>query len=435
MGTEVEAFLGPLEAVVGWKDQLKSAVVFSLTPHLGLVPATGSLLRELRLRFETPAESDDKVAERWGSEASKSCTIVYFTQFEFGDQSDESATAWTGQQVVPHIATVDEALALLGSNAAIAGISRYGKTHLWAAAAVLLEFENRAGRAGILEALRYPSEYVRELAADRLRESGSQTDAAIPALIDVARNDPSYGARLRAATALGAMGSRGVPALMAVLAPGVSTDRWGAIFALGQMGPIASPAVPELVQILKTHPDGAQRRQAAESLGKMGEAAAAAIPSLIDALRDQDDHVRYRSVEALGCMGPSASQAIPALRQSLQDSYSELPWVAIVSLGQVGPFPLAEVVAVLRTNKNWGARCAAAKALGKRGREAQAAIPALIDALGDKDYSVRSNAAEALGLMGAAAREALPALRNSLQDRYVKIAATRSIEQIETDAT
>jgi hypothetical protein len=178
MGTEVEAFLGPLEAVRHWKDQLKSVAVFSLNPALGLVPATGSLLRELRLRFETPTAPDKEVAERWGSGASKDCTIAYFTAFEFGDDSNESVTVWANQQVVPHIATLDDALALLGTNAASAGIGRYRKTHLWAAAAVLQEFESRAGHAGILEALRYPSEYVRELAADRLRECGPSKAAA-----------------------------------------------------------------------------------------------------------------------------------------------------------------------------------------------------------------------------------------------------------------
>lgn len=344
-----------------------------------------------------------------------------------------SVRAWTGGQVLPEIRSLDETLERLGSNAASAGIDRYRKTHLWAAAAVLQEFEKR-GPAGLIEALQHPSEHVRQLAGHKLGQSGPHAEA-IPALIDTARNDLSYGGRLRAASALGTMGPQGVAALKAVLAPGVSTDRWGAIFALGQMGAAASASVPELVQILKNAPARADRREAAQSLGKIGEAAAAAIPALIDALRDDDRHVRYRCVEALGLMGPSASRAIPALRRSLEDSYKEVHWAAIVSLGQVGPFPIADVVAALRTNTSWRVRCEAAKTLGKRGKEASSAIPALISALNDKDHLVRWNAAEALGMMGAAATDALPALRKSLEDPYVKKSAARSIEQIQSEPT
>jgi len=43
----------------------------------------------------------------------------------------------------------------------------------------------------------------------------------------------------------------------------------------------------------------------------------------------------------------------------------------------------------------------AAKLLGTLGKDARAAIPALIEALSDEDHSVRSNAADMLGGMGA----------------------------------
>ncbi len=432
MGTEVEAFLGSTEAVRCWKDQLTSVVIFSLTPDLGLVPATGALLSELRQRFQAPDDTDGEVAERWGREASKGCTIAYFTAFEFGDEGGESAVIWTGQQVVRRVATVNGALELLGAKPASVGIDRYRKTHLWAAAAVLQQLENRGGLGGVIEGLKHPSEYVRELAACGLRRYGPEAQAANPMLVEMAKNDPGYGARLSATMALEAIGSTAVPALKALLAPGELQDRWGAIFALGRIGPAGSSAVPDLIRILKTEKDSNQRRAAAETLGKIGEAAASAIPALIDAMRCEDRFVRYHSAVALGMMGPSASQAIPALKQALQDSYREVHWVAVVSLGKVGPFPMAEVLAALKTNSSWVVRSDAAKTLGKLGKDAQAAIPALIDALGDKDHSVRSRAAEALGLLGAAAKEAVPALRKAMEDRYVKRAAIKSIEQIQS---
>lgn len=47
MGAEVDVFLGPLEALQRWKEQLPSVVVFALTPELGLVPETEELHQEL----------------------------------------------------------------------------------------------------------------------------------------------------------------------------------------------------------------------------------------------------------------------------------------------------------------------------------------------------------------------------------------------------
>jgi HEAT repeat protein len=193
---------------------------------------------------------------------------------------------------------------------------------------------------------------------------------------------------------------------------------------------MASSAVAELIQILAAEPDVNQRRAAAETLGNIGKEAAAAVPALIDTLRDEDEHVRYHCVVALGMIGPAASHAIPALKQMRQDSYREVHWAAVVSLRKIGPFPIAEVIAELKTNSSWVIRSDAAKMLGETGKEAQAAIPVLIDALNDKDHSVRSNAAMALGLMGSAAKDAVPALQGILEDPRTKKAASKAIEQI-----
>jgi len=75
-------------------------------------------------------------------EASKGRTIAYFTAFEFGD---EGAVVWTNQKEVDHSASVAGALEILGTSRVSAGIDRYRKSHFWAAAAVLQEFERRDG--------------------------------------------------------------------------------------------------------------------------------------------------------------------------------------------------------------------------------------------------------------------------------------------------
>ncbi len=60
-------------------------------------------------------------------------------------------------------------------------------------------------------------------------------------------------------------------------------------------------------------------------------------------------------------------------------------------------------------------RRAAAKGLAEAGPDAKPAVPALIDALKDKD--VRTDAAVALGDIGPAAKDAVEPLRDAVSDK------------------
>jgi HEAT repeat protein len=112
-------------------------------------------------------------------------------------------------------------------------------------------------------------------------------------------------------------------------------------------------------------------------------------------------------------MGPAARDAVAALKQSLQDK--DVHWQAVLALLSVGPLAeaLPELIRTLNTDSDWTLRSAAAQTLGRLGKEAQAAVPALIAALADKDSFVCSHAAEAIGSIGPAARAAIPALQNN----------------------
>lgn len=75
-------------------------------------------------------------------------------------------------------------------------------------------------------------------------------------------------------------------------------------------------------------------------------------------------------------------------------------------------------------------RTRAARALGESRREA--AVPALMAALGDPDEAVRLAAVDALARMRGSAREAVPALERALADQApaVRAAAGRALDQI-----
>lgn len=78
-------------------------------------------------------------------------------------------------------------------------------------------------------------------------------------------------------------------------------------------------------------------------------------------------------------------------------------------------------------------RYSAAKALGKYGPEATAAVPALADALQDQDSDVRMGAAYALAKIGPDAEDAVPALQAALKDKNkdVREAADYALKQIQ----
>lgn len=111
MGFDLNAFLGRTSELRTWKGRLPSAVVCELSGDLGLVPVTGKLFQELRARLGEeeanrldaaqayatyPSPSHEEGARRWGSEASGSTAVAYVSMGEFGNQSHEEATLWSG---------------------------------------------------------------------------------------------------------------------------------------------------------------------------------------------------------------------------------------------------------------------------------------------------------------------------------------------------
>ncbi|MBN2453282.1 MAG: HEAT repeat domain-containing protein, partial [Candidatus Omnitrophica bacterium] len=137
-------------------------------------------------------------------------------------------------------------------------------------------------------------------------------------------------------------------------------------------------AVPELIKALGDKNDDV-RKNAAEALGRIGQAAKDAVPALVKALGDKNDVVRKNAAETLGRIGPDAKDAVPELIQAVDD------------IGN-----------------------AAAEAIGKIGLPA---VPALIQALKDKNYFIRDEAAEILGRIGPAAKAAVPAIIQYMLNR------------------
>jgi HEAT repeat protein len=95
--------------------------------------------------------------------------------------------------------------------------------------------------------------------------------------------------------------------------PAPRSEKALAAEALSRIGP---PAVPMLVEALKS-PDGDVRRQACAVLMRMGPDAKEAVPDLVMLLDDEDQELRKMAATALGRIGPDAAPAVPALMRAM----------------------------------------------------------------------------------------------------------------------
>ncbi len=171
-------------------------------------------------------------------------------------------------------------------------------------------------------------------------------------------------------------GESNVQELIYRLRNGSARQRWNAIVDLEEQG--AQEAVPALLEFLD-FPDAGVRANIAHALGVLGDINDKRVgTALVTLLDDPDPLVRINAAESSGIL--RISESIHAL------------------------------VNVLYTDKDALVRLHAAEALGII--HDPAALPALIEALDDRDEGVRAYSAAAIGDLAAV--EALPILKQKL---------------------
>jgi HEAT repeat protein len=112
--------------------------------------------------------------------------------------------------------------------------------------------------------------------------------------------------------------------------------RLQAVDQLGQMGPLAASAVPELVRALKSD-DPPLRAEAATSLGRIHSEPQTIIPLLMAGLDDSSGSVRAAAAGALAEYGPLAKAAVPKLVPLLKTQDKDLRRATSVALRQIDP--------------------------------------------------------------------------------------------------
>ena len=139
-----------------------------------------------------------------------------------------------------------------------------------------------------------------------------------------------------------------------------------------------------------------------------------ALTAMIDRLaKEKDGQVRLAVLDALTAMGRDAEPAVAALVQTLRTDLGgggeealHQDYRSALALAAIGK-PAVEGLRSLLKEKKVSVRAESAMALGRIGKDAEAAIPDLVGLLGDKNERIGREAPLALGRIGTAATDAL----------------------------
>jgi hypothetical protein len=183
-------------------------------------------------------------------------------------------------------------------------------------------------------------------------------------------------------------------------------------------------AVPVLIELLR-HANEGVRTTAAKGLRAIGPAARDATPALALGLSDTEE-VQEKSFQALSAIGPGAEAAVPALKAIIRAEPGRGP-------------AFAGYVASDSYTAKWP-RIAAATVLARIAPGDEEILPALLQALHDReepDKRLLCAALETLGGLGPRARAAVPGLLEILKaepDDYSVMRAGETLKRIDPGA-
>lgn len=288
----------------------------------------------------------------------------------------------------------------------------------------------------LVEAMMDKDAHVRRRAGNALGFIRSSPEVTAPALIK-ALKDPDEGQMGEASVAqiaafalgrFGADAAPAIPALMETMKSGHADTRRASIHALGSLGKQNAKVVKAIVGVLKNDPDFSLRAAAARSVGKIGPNAKDAIPALWEMLRlpieveipggqDSVTAARCESALALGDMAAAAKELVPEMAKMIPDKTVPISVrrCIVQALGKIGPDAKEGVPALVGALKadGGGMQDPAIKSLAKIGRPA---IPAVVGLLENGKGEERCEALHVLRLMGPEARGALLAVEKACKD-------------------
>jgi HEAT repeat protein len=173
-------------------------------------------------------------------------------------------------------------------------------------------------------------------AAKELGPLTREFDESVIRIVTSFLNDPDGQVRNSALDVLGEIGPKAklaLPNLMQLVADSTNETRVHVLPVLSKVG--REDALPTLMTALSDH-DGEVRNASAFAMVELGAAAKPATPALIKCLKDSNLNVRANAAWALGSIGPDAAEAISSLQDaSRQDKVPDVRDRAMWALSRI----------------------------------------------------------------------------------------------------
>ena len=288
--------------------------------------------------------------------------------------------------------------------------------------------------------LHHKSARIRAMAAQAIGAAGLYGREAVPDLIQTldhpgdGSEESQLSVRAGVILAIGNVGASSAPAVPKLLEILRSSPRLQglAIGALAGIGTTHADVVPTLISLMKNSSVPGQRAFAAQNLGRIGSAAKDATPALLEVLKQKQAVVKDRAVfglhfvvlqmqhrevqrqalYALGSMRPAAQSAVPTLTEFAANRQipTELRVAALKSLERFGPTAKAAVPDLVKMLKDQDPPYDVVAVLVAIGKDA---VPPLIEFIKNGEGISAKKALWALARIGpdaASAREAIAGL-------------------------
>jgi formylglycine-generating enzyme required for sulfatase activity len=268
------------------------------------------------------------------------------------------------------------------------------------------------------------------------KEDGKEEVAALVAFV---KKEPGFrGAVLKALASIHRADSVVLNYLKELLANSDNDVRISAAHVLAQLGPLASAAVPALMNSFKKHIElrsghrgglEAFPTSVVDAFAKIGPKAKPAVPMLYKAWQKRKITAKalLLVIAGLGRAGRGYLPTVEEVRKVMGSSFSGmLKTYVYVALGRK---KLAALIKGLSKDDK-GNQKYAARYLGFLGSKAKAAVPDLILLLNRKHADTRLLVIEALEKIGLAEPAVEKALRQALDDEKTQDAAFRALDRL-----
>jgi hypothetical protein len=245
-----------------------------------------------------------------------------------------------------------------------------------------------------------------------------------------------------------------VPLVIPVLKSERENDKFVAAQILGNYGPPARVAVPDLLPMLQGTQYERNRAAAAKALGQIfkdaepSEEVDKVTAALVKAFTDKYSDVRREAVTACGMIGPSAKACLPDLvprfddTEWLKDSECFLVRKATAwTCGRIGPPAAVHIDRLIAKLHAEGSRASEfVEAIGGIGAVHDNVVPNIVDVMERQDRGIgwQVQGYEALEKFGAKSAPAVPLLARFLKEHrlhpHCTVAAIRVLKAVGPEA-